>query len=298
MLNKGKLVFDATQVADSDNVGAYLRSSDGTLITHTNVGGKDALDVNVANTIDISATNLDIRDLSHTQDSVRIGDGTDLALVSAAGELQVRDNDANTSLDNIETSVGLLDDVVFTDNAAFTDGASKGAVVFGVDNSGNVQPFRFNASNELLVSADLVNSAEYAEDSAHASGDIGLYTLSVREDTLSSSTSASGDYQSFKTDALGRLYINDASQTAAYGAVSVGNTATDIVATDLVNRRKILIQNIDNKAVYIGTNASVTTSNGIRLDAGSALELDIAAGVNVHGITAAGTVAVRYLEIA
>lgn len=39
--------------------------------------------------ITVSATNLDVRDLVHTADSVRIGDGTDLALVSAAGALLV-----------------------------------------------------------------------------------------------------------------------------------------------------------------------------------------------------------------
>lgn len=43
----------------------------------------------VDGTVTVTATDLDIRDLSHTQDSVRIGDGTDLALVTAAGELNV-----------------------------------------------------------------------------------------------------------------------------------------------------------------------------------------------------------------
>jgi hypothetical protein len=48
MLNKDQLIFDPTEVADSDSVGAFVRSSDGTLITHTQNGAKEALDVNIA----------------------------------------------------------------------------------------------------------------------------------------------------------------------------------------------------------------------------------------------------------
>ena len=46
-----RLIFDTTSTATknaSANVGAYIRSSDGTNITHTNVSGDDALDVNVS----------------------------------------------------------------------------------------------------------------------------------------------------------------------------------------------------------------------------------------------------------
>lgn len=47
-INKNQLVFDPADDANSDSVGAYVRSSDGTLITHTTNGAKEALDVNIA----------------------------------------------------------------------------------------------------------------------------------------------------------------------------------------------------------------------------------------------------------
>lgn len=248
MLSKSKLTFDTTNPSEGDNVGSYLRSSDGTLLTHTLVGGKNALDVNVV-----------AQAGSYAEDSAH-----------ASGDmgqfiLAVR-NDADTSL---------------------------------VGTDGDYAPLQVDADGRLKVAADIsvVNGFEKAEDAAHSSGDIGGYVLNVREDSLASSTGASGDYQSFKSDALGRLYVTQAGQTAAYGNVSVANTATDIVGTDLVNRRRILIQNADNKAVFIGSNASVTTSTGIRLDPGSALELEVAAGINVHGIVSSGTADVRYFEI-
>lgn len=43
------LTFDITAPDDGANVGAHVRSSDGTLITHTSLGGgEEALDVNIA----------------------------------------------------------------------------------------------------------------------------------------------------------------------------------------------------------------------------------------------------------
>lgn len=79
---------DAASIAASANVGAYLRSDDGTLLTHHTVGGDEGLDVYLINTsIAVTATDLDIRDLSHTQDSVQIGDGTDLMAVNGDGSI-------------------------------------------------------------------------------------------------------------------------------------------------------------------------------------------------------------------
>lgn len=47
-LNKDQLIFDPTEATEGDSVGAYLRASDGTLLTHTDQSGKKALDVNLA----------------------------------------------------------------------------------------------------------------------------------------------------------------------------------------------------------------------------------------------------------
>lgn len=83
-----KLVFDTTDantIADSDSVGAYLRSSDGTLITHTTVGGKEALDVRIAEGINVEV------DLDAADDSVasHTFDGSGNAIGSTGGALDV-----------------------------------------------------------------------------------------------------------------------------------------------------------------------------------------------------------------
>ena len=144
-----RLVFDVTDTdtrAASANTGAWVRAGTdgdligsqtiaasewlqtasalfdgaGTALTSTLISGKQSLDVAIANaSVVVTATNLDIRDLLHTQDSVRLGDGTsfytsttvgpdiglDVNLINAA----VSVNDAalaNTAVSNEANSVG------------------------------------------------------------------------------------------------------------------------------------------------------------------------------------------------
>lgn len=251
MIGKDRLVFDTTTPDDTDNVGAYIRGADGTIITHTTEGAKEALDVYVANQIDIAS--------DHAEDSAHVsGDIGSFAL-------GVR-NDTNTVLTSAD---------------------------------GDYSPIAVDSAGRLKVVADFSAAFDfvYAEDSAHTTGDPGAYVLSVREDTLTTSTSASGDYQSMKTDAHGRMWINATNQTMAFSAVTVTTTATDLVATDLANRKRILVENLGNRPIYVGS-AAVTDADGFRISNGSALELDIGPGVNIHGITSTGSSDVRIIELA
>lgn len=138
MIGKDSLVFDVTDaasIAASDSVGAYVRSSDGTLIDHasinsvdrlavdatlkdgagtaltsTLVGGKQALDVNIVEGINVEV------DLSHLDDSVRLGDGTDFFTSTTIGSDVALDvftiNDpsvANTAIANAANTLAVAD---------------------------------------------------------------------------------------------------------------------------------------------------------------------------------------------
>jgi hypothetical protein len=100
MIAKDRLLFDPADLAESDNIGSYVRAgSDGDLVSSTLVGGKEGLDVNIINaSVDVNITNasvvvtasdLDIRDLTHVSDSIKIGDGTDFLAVNADGSINV-----------------------------------------------------------------------------------------------------------------------------------------------------------------------------------------------------------------
>jgi hypothetical protein len=252
---KDRLVFDTTNVntiADSDSVGAYIRSSNGTLITHTTIGSVEALDVNIANaSIVVTATDLDIRNLNHTQDNVAIAQGGNTMIVNADGSINVK------------------------------------------------------------ADIDVVTGAEKAEDSAHTSGDIGQYVLAVRQDTLAPSTSADGDYASFKVNAAGALYtyiagsevltINDATLAntailASANTLDTANTAEAVVASALANRKYLYIYNNGNQTIYIG-GAGVTSANGFPLSQKSYLELRAGPSVAVNWVGPNTSQNIRVLEL-
>lgn len=84
-----------------------------------------------------------------------------------------------------------------------------------------------------------------------------------------------------------------ANQTTSYAAVSVGVAATLIAAAN-TSRGNIMVQNLGTGVVYLGTDASVTTANGIELAVGQVVTLtnDDA----IYGISTIAATDVRYLE--
>lgn len=128
-----------------------------------------------------------------------------------------RDNDANTLANPI--FVNLSDG---TDTLAINaDGSLNVTVTGGASNS------------------------QFAEDSAHTSGDIGTEMLAVRRDTPVSGVSADGDYATLNVDASGRLYVN------------VNNTVT-VTATDLDIRDLVFAT---DKVDVSGSTVTVTATN-------------------------------------
>lgn len=243
MFSKDKLVFDTTvTLSENDNIGAFLRAEDGTLITHTTVAGKQRLDVDL---------------------------GVEYNRGSAAG------------------------------------GTDRGAFILGVDPSNNYAPLKVNASGDLLVAATLHSATDYAQGAAWTAGNIGDYVLTQRQDVLTADAGGNGHYQSFKTDSVGALWTHvsampiPSSTTADYGAVSVTDTATAVPATALTGRTRILIENLGNTAIFVGSDNTVTTTTGLRLAAGASIELDAGAAVTLFAIAQTGLTAdVRYFELA
>lgn len=66
-----------------------------------------------------------------------------------------------------------------------------------------------NQSTEISSLATLVTST-HAEDAASASGDIGVFALGIRNDTVADSTNTNGDYTQFSTDVKGHILTANA----------------------------------------------------------------------------------------
>lgn len=232
--HKDRLIYDPADEAESDQIGVYLQDGAGNALTSTTVGGSQALDVNI---VAATGTGVYAEDSAHvTADkgqftlAVRNDANTSLVdtdgdyapfQVNALGRLKV---DVTGTVDPTTAASWAL----YAEDAAHSSGAI-GQFVMGVRNDagttlagtdGDYIPFSMDSSGRLRVAADIdiVTGHEKAEDAAHASGDIGSYVLTVRQDTLASSTSADGDYASFKVDSRGGMWT-----------VPVGSVADDAV---------------------------------------------------------------------
>lgn len=160
-----RLVFDATDAnsrAASSNVGAHvLAGTDGTPIGV--VGDRLKVDA------DISVTDLDIRDLSHTQDSIRLGDGTDLVTTTTVGsDIGLDVNILNAELVVSATDLDIRDLTAASDSiASWTHdgtgnaiGSTAGSLDVNVTNSIDVDDGLANtdiANTATAVSATAVN---------------------------------------------------------------------------------------------------------------------------------------------
>lgn len=305
-----KLQFDPSAPTQNQRVGSFLIGSGGTVISETG----SSLNVNVTNSLTISATDLDIRDLVFATDKVDVS-GSEVSLDAAT----------LAALENITVSATDLDirDLVYTQDSIT---AHQGGtwIIDSITNAVNVSATNLdirdlshsqdsikigdgtnflavNGDGSINVNADIsvVNGHEKAEDAVHADGDIGSYVLNVRSDIPSAASSASGDYASFLSDNKGRLWVNDAANAGqAYGALSVTSTAAEFLGSPLAGRKLLLLQNLGSQDVFIGFDNSVTSLNGLQLAKYSSIELPFGDNLDVYMVTASGTADVRYIQLA
>lgn len=77
--------------------------------------------ITVDGSVTVSATDLDIRDLSHTQDSVKVGDGTDFLAVNGDGSVNITDNGGSLTVDATNLDIR---DLVFASDKVDVSGSS------------------------------------------------------------------------------------------------------------------------------------------------------------------------------
>lgn len=95
----------------------------------------------------------------------------------------------------------------------------------------------------------------------------------------------------------GALHVSMAANTEVkHSAQSVTTTASQIAATALGNRRRILIQNKGSRSIFIGGSNTVTDANGIEVSRGGSFEDEIGPDAELWAIAEAGSQDVRILE--
>ena len=84
---------------------------------------------------------------------------------------------------------------------------------------------------------------------------------------------------------------------SAANTLSAADTAQDVVAAPLANRKYLMIRNQDNKRIFVGA-SGVTAANGFPLSPGSVMELRVGAAVDVEFVGSTGaTPEIRTLEL-
>lgn len=270
---KDHLIFDTTSaatMADTDSVGAYVRASDGTLITATGT----ALDVNIDNaSIEVTATDLDIRDLDFNSDSVTAHQGGTWTIDSITNPVTVTATDLDIrDLDSTTDSVA----------SWLYDSAGNGISSTDV---GGKQSLDVNVTSGINVEVDL----SHVDDSVALGDGTSLFTSTTVGSDIGLDVNVINDPSTANT-----AIANAANQ------LTVADTAEDVVASPLANRKYLYLYNEGNRKVFVGA-TGVSAANGFPLSPGSYLELRAGAAVDVEFVGQSGasgaSASLRTLEL-
>lgn len=295
MITKGELVFDPAATADSDNVGAYVRAgTDGALIDSQLVNSQEWLNtaailyddtgaaINDANPLPVdvkSSITVDVN-LSHLNDSVRLGDGTNFLTSTTVGaDIGLDVNIINASLTVTATDLDIRNLSAAQDNVAISDGVDTLAI--NADGSLNAVVSATNLDiRDLTHVSDSVKLGDGTNlfTSTTVGADIGLDVNIIN---------ASLDVQDLANSSL---------KTTAKSATT---TQSALLTAPLANRKYLYVQNLGNRHVYIAesgaTDAAVT---GLRLPPGAIAEFRFGPSATLDIKANAGTQDVRVLEAA
>ena len=288
-LSKDRLIFNATDLAESDQVAAHLYAGS-TALSTTHVGSKDGLDVNIINPIAVDLNGIYDVSANPTPDNVGVIAHTRNATPGAAQQVERTTAAAPTADGVVAANVHALDVNSFLmgfngttfDRLASVSSALK-VYLDGVNGSLNV-----NATLSDLL----------ADDAVDAGGSLKVGSK-VQPVTLTA-VSAAGDRADLASDKYRRVHINDSCNIAAkpFSPV-VTNTATQFAVTAQVGRKRLIIQNLSDKDIFLGVSNALTTANGLRIAKGATFDENWGEGLPIWLIAATGiTSDVRGFEIA
>jgi len=316
MISKDKIFFDPTDVntiADSDSIGAFVRAgNDGDVIASQNINSEDWLNtaailhddsgavISDANPLPVdikSGVNVEV-DLSHVDDSVALGDGTNLLTSTTVGaDIGLDVNIINAAVTVSATDLDIRDLTAASDSVA----------AYLSDGSGNSIS---STSNALHVYLDDQNG-DLDVNITNASIAVTANDLDIRDLTQASDNVAIGDSSSlFTGTTVGADYALDvnvvqavdpsvANSSALTTAKSATSTQSALLSSELSGRKMMFVQNLGNRSIFIAENgAADAAATGLRLSPNAVAEFKIGPSVSLDVEAAGGTQDVRVFEAA
>lgn len=303
ILGKYKVEIDVADLANGDSIAAYLVSASGALITSASINGNESVRVVAA-----SEFAEDSAHVSGDRGSFMLAVRNDVegSLVGTDGDYAPLQVDALGRL-RVNADLNVNNDFVYAEDSAHVSGdlgafmlaVRNDAGISLVDTDGDYAPLSLDANGALRIVGSIVVDGSFAEDSAHTSGDVGLHTLSVRKDTLSSNVSADGDYASNIQWSEGSLKVVDLPNIGIVSAaVAVDNTVGGTsLGAPVANRRNIMIQNRGSRSIFIGP-SGVTLASGVEIPRGADMTLNLGPAVTIFAISDSATASdVRVMQL-
>ena len=263
------------------------------MLTHSDVGGKKALDVSIADGVNVEV------DLSHIDDSVRLGNGTDFfTSTSENGDIALDVHISNSSIEVTATDLDIRDLAFATDKVDVTgsevslDAATLAALETITVEQGTSPWVIGDGGGSITVDAvDLdIRDLTAASDSVQSNmfdgaGTALTSTLVGADQALDINVVQSVDPATSNTAIL-----------SAADTLAVAGTAEKVVAANLADRKVLYVRNNDNRVMYVGA-SGVTAANGFPVSPGSYLELKAGASVDVYYNSEKTGHAIRTLEL-
>ena len=269
MLSKNKLIFNPAN-SQGDVVGSHTLDGNGNQITSTAFGAIQALDVNLAGSsgtldvnitnasIEVTATDLDIRDLSALQDNVAIADGANQLAVNLDGSINVNATDQGP--------------IRFRD--------SGGTVV---DVQDTIAPLPVQLQS--LAGPINVTAGDLNVQLSHTGATFD--SIRIGDGTDLAGVTANSDLQ----------VADIANNAIMVSSQNVGNASpAALLTSQLANRKMLFIQNLNDQDIEIGQ-SGFTKGQGFVIPCGNTLELKIGANVDVHAVSDSSAVDIRTLEL-
>jgi len=322
---KNRIFFDIAEAfTESDTIGGFVLDPTGTLIDPRDIRALTNADVVTAEqgtspwvigdgggSITVDAVDLDIRDLDSATDSVTVVQGTSPWVIGDGG--------GSITVDAVDLDIRDLDAAQDSVQAWAHDGAGTAitSTVVGADTGLDVNILNsltvdINGVYNVGTNPDPDNVGMIAHARSAAPGDADQ-TFRSTGGAASADAVVAANVQGLDVNAFGMAYngttwdrnrsrnsellVNDTANIAILQTQKDVTTTTGaLLASQLANRKYLLIQNSGSGIIYIGA-AGVTTANGFPLGSGSVAELRCGPAVSVHAVTNTGTRDARLLEL-
>lgn len=290
----GKLLFDTTDagtIEDTHSVGAYVRAGKGgAIVTYHADNQANSATANFTDT-DVNTGTDQITLTAHgfqNGDRVQFSSGDTLpAPLAAATDYWVIYVNANTikvATSQHNAELGIAIDI--------TDaGTAAGAFTI------TAQPYQIRALDTYVVNPVEVFATDLDIRDLNAATDSVASWLNDGAGNPISSTGGALDVNI----ASGTFNVNDAALantaiTANVNTLDVADTAEDVVASPLANRKYLWIYNNDNREMFVGP-TGVTSANGFPIPPGTYLSMRAGAAIDIEWVSSKLNHNMRYMEL-